>query len=53
MKKVLTLGVVMIFCLGMIGCERTKEGDNSVEPETFVAIQKDEIVKTRSENMAD
>ena len=53
LKKVLALGVVMIFCLGIIGCERTKEGDNSAEPETFVAIQKDEIVKTRSENMAD
>jgi len=51
LKKVLALGVVMIFCLGIIGCERTKEEDNMAEPETFVAIQKDEIVKNRSENM--
>ena len=53
MKKVLALGVVMIFCFGIIGCERTKEEDNTIEPETFVAIQKDEIVKTRSENIVD
>ncbi len=53
MKKILTLGVVIIFCLGIIGCERTKEEDNPSEPETFVAIQKDEIVKTQSESMAE
>jgi len=53
LKKVLALGIVMIFCLGIIGCEKTKEEDNSMEQETFVAIQEDEIVKTRSENIAD
>ena len=53
LKKVLALGIVMIFCLGIIGCEKTKEEDSTIEPETFVAIQEDEIVKTRSENIAD
>ena len=53
LKRILALGVVIIFCLGIIGCEKTKEGDNSAEPETFVAIQEDEIVKTRSKNITD
>lgn len=48
LKRILALGVVIIFCLGIIGCEKTKEGDNPAEPETFVAIQEDEIVKTRN-----
>lgn len=53
LKRILALGVVIIFCLGIIGCEKTKEEDNLAEPETFVAIQEDEIVKTRSENITD
>lgn len=53
MKKVLALGVVIIFCLGIIGCEKTNEGEKAVEPETFVVIQQDEIVSSGIKNLID
>lgn len=53
LKKVLTLGVVIIFCMGILGCEKTSEEEKAAEPETFVAIQKDEIVNLEMNNLAD
>ena len=53
MKKVLALGVIIIFCLGIIGCEKTNEEGMAEEPETFVVIQKDEIVRSGVENLTD
>lgn len=51
MKKILVAGLILLFSVGIAGCEgRTENGENTSEPESFVALQKDEIVT--SENRA-
>lgn len=50
MKKQLVLGVVVILALGTVGCEKkSSNADNMSEQESFVALQRDEIVTSDSE----
>lgn len=48
MKKLLVLGMIVIISFGMVGCEREAENnENRTEQESFVALEKDEIVTSK------
>lgn len=49
MKKILVLGMILLFSFGAAGCENKSESTkNMSEPEPFVALQKDEIVTSEN-----
>lgn len=49
MKKILVLGMILLFSFGVVGCEGKSDSvENMSEPEPFVALQKDEIVTSEN-----
>lgn len=48
-KKILVVGMILLVSFGIAGCEsRVESGESSSEPESFVALQKDEIVTSEN-----
>jgi len=49
MKKILVLGMILLFSIGIAGCEgKSDSTKNMSEPESFVTLQKDEIVTSET-----